>query len=92
MPIYDYYCDECQVTLEGPLEKYNSKSSQFCQTPKCGNQMRRLISSPKFVFKGEITQLGKGKQGFNTGFSALDNLSDDIVDTTPPEDLGKVMK
>jgi putative FmdB family regulatory protein len=87
MPLYDYYCKDCNKKVE-TLEPIGT-DPLICE---CGKSMERLIGAPRLVFKGKPTDLGNGRVGFNTGFSALDSQSDDIVDTTPPDEVGSVMK
>ena len=50
MPIYEYYCEDCQKTFEA-FQSINDDSvpdCKFCQ----GNKARKLISPVGFVLKG----------------------------------------
>ena len=58
MPIREYRCLKCKHRFEN-LEKMSEKSVQIC--PKCGGQVKRLVSSPAIQFKGSgfyITDYG----------------------------------
>jgi putative FmdB family regulatory protein len=49
MPIREYRCQKCKHRFEN-LEKMSEKSVQVC--PKCGGQVKKLVSSPAIQFKG----------------------------------------
>jgi putative FmdB family regulatory protein len=51
MPLYDYVCDGCNVTME-IKQSYNDDHLIIC--PQCKQEkLRRLISAPFFYVKGE---------------------------------------
>ena len=48
MPLYEYQCTKCGERVE-ILQKV---SDPYSHCPKCGADMRKLISSPAIQFKG----------------------------------------
>lgn len=63
MPIYEYACRKCNHTLDA-LQKLSDPPLVEC--PECGQQqLRRLISAPRFRLKGDgwyETDFKKDKQ------------------------------
>ena len=49
MPLYEYECEACGARIER-IQKFSDPLLQTC--PTCGGQLRKLISSPAFQFKG----------------------------------------
>ena len=49
MPLYEYQCRQCNERLE-ILQKISDPPYTHC--PKCGGEMRKLLSSPAIQFKG----------------------------------------
>lgn len=49
MPIYEYQCEVCMERFE---IKQSMKDEPLTACPRCGKQVRRLISSPAIMFKG----------------------------------------
>ncbi|MEP7009882.1 MAG: FmdB family zinc ribbon protein [Acidobacteriota bacterium] len=49
MPIYEYQCLVCGTRTEH-LQKMSDPPLPAC--PKCGGEVKKLISSPAFQFKG----------------------------------------
>jgi putative FmdB family regulatory protein len=49
MPIYEYQCKECGDRHE-IIQKLSDAPLSLC--PKCGGEMKKLISSPAIQFKG----------------------------------------
>ena len=49
MPLYEYQCTECKERTE-ILQKISDPKHTRC--PKCGGEMRKLMSSPAIQFKG----------------------------------------
>ena len=49
MPIYEYQCKECSERHE-IIQKISDAPLAHC--PKCGGEMKKLISSPAIQFKG----------------------------------------
>ena len=49
MPLYEYQCKQCAKRVE-IIQRVSDPPYTHC--PKCGGQMRKLISSPAIQFKG----------------------------------------
>ena len=49
MPLYEYECTKCGERVEN-IQKMSDPPYSHC--PKCGGEMRKLISSPAIQFKG----------------------------------------
>ena len=49
MPLYEYQCAKCGERFE-ILQKISDPLYTHC--PKCGGEMRKLLSSPAIQFKG----------------------------------------
>ena len=49
MPLYEYACQKCGERVE-IIQKLSDPPYSHC--PKCGGDMRKLISSPAIQFKG----------------------------------------
>ncbi len=59
MPIYEYQCQQCGAHRE-ELQGINDPHLTECSA--CGGELKRLISSPAFQFKGSgwyVTDYGK---------------------------------
>ena len=49
MPIYEYQCKSCNERHE-IIQRISDEPLTHC--PKCGGEMKKLISSPAIQFKG----------------------------------------
>ena len=49
MPLYEYQCSACKERME-ILQRISDPPYTHC--PKCGGEMKKLISSPAIQFKG----------------------------------------
>ena len=49
MPIYEYRCNECEITFE---LKQSIKEEAVAACTKCGKPVGRIISAPAIMFKG----------------------------------------
>ena len=49
MALYEYACEKCGERVE-IIQKHSDPPYKHC--PKCGGDMRKLISSPAIQFKG----------------------------------------
>jgi putative FmdB family regulatory protein len=49
MPLYEYQCTACKERME-ILQRVSDPPYTHC--PKCGGEMKKLISSPAIQFKG----------------------------------------
>jgi putative FmdB family regulatory protein len=66
MPIYEYQCLNCGKKME-QLQKLNDPPLTVC--PTCSGELKKLISSPAFQFKGSgwyVTDYA-GKKGAGAG-------------------------
>lgn len=49
MPLYEYQCQQCSERVE-ILQRISDPPYSHC--PKCGGEMRKLLSAPAIQFKG----------------------------------------
>jgi putative FmdB family regulatory protein len=49
MPLYEYQCTSCNETFE-LRQKFSDPPASVC--PKCGGEMKKLISQSGFALKG----------------------------------------
>lgn len=63
MPIYEYQCRQCNERHE-IIQKLSDDPLTHC--PKCGGEMKKLISSPAIQFKGS----GFYKTDYSSGSSS----------------------
>lgn len=49
MPIYEYICKNCNITIE-KIEKINEKNIQICEI--CKKNLEKKISKTSFSLKG----------------------------------------
>lgn len=49
MPLYEYQCQACGERVE-VIQKFNDPPYEHC--PKCGGDMKKLLSAPAIQFKG----------------------------------------
>lgn len=49
MPLYEYQCQKCKVTIE-KIQKFSDEPLTKCGA--CGGKLVRLVSSPAIQFKG----------------------------------------
>jgi putative FmdB family regulatory protein len=74
VPIYEYRCDDCGVTLE-VLQKMSDDALETCE--ECGGHLRKVLHPVAIHFKGSgfyTTDYGKGS-GRPTGGSSSDDPS-----------------
>jgi putative FmdB family regulatory protein len=87
MPLYEYQCDACGRRFER-IQKFSDPPIEVC--PTCGGQVRKLVSSPAFQFKGtgwyvtDYSRKEKGESGSGTSGSSGDKAGD-----TSTSDSGK---
>lgn len=71
MPLYEYQCQSCEERLEA-IQKFSEPPYTRC--PKCGGDLKKLISSPAIQFKGSgfyITDYARaGSSGDKSGGSS----------------------
>jgi putative FmdB family regulatory protein len=49
MPLYEYECTACHKRTE-KIQKFSDPEITTC--PKCGGELKRVISAPAFAMKG----------------------------------------
>ena len=49
MPLYEYQCNQCGERIE-MIQKVSDPPYAHC--PKCGGEMKKLVSAPAIQFKG----------------------------------------
>lgn len=49
MPLYEYRCSACGRTTE-TIQSFNDEPLTVCES--CGGELKKLLSSPAFQFKG----------------------------------------
>ena len=49
MPLYEYQCEKCGGRVE-IIQRVSDKPYSHC--PKCGGDMKKLVSAPAIQFKG----------------------------------------
>ena len=75
MPLYEYQCDACGHRFEH-IQKFSDPLLTVC--PKCGDAIRKLVSSPAIQFKGTgwyVTDYAKKGPG-DTAASEAEKSSD----------------
>jgi putative FmdB family regulatory protein len=63
MPIYEYYCDVCNTTVD-VLHKMKDKPDVWCDNVECFNisRLERVISYPNLRFKGDGFYINDSKR------------------------------
>ncbi len=60
MPLYEYRCSACGTTTE-VIQSFSDEPLTVCES--CGGELKKLLSSPAFQFKGSgwyASDYGKG--------------------------------
>lgn len=82
MPIYEYQCNECKERHE-IIQRFADAPLTHC--PKCGGEMRKLISSPAIQFKGsgfyKTDYASSGSKGESKGESKAESKSESKTET-----------
>ena len=81
MPLYEYQCDACAHRFE-VIQKFSDPPVDVC--PKCGGQVKKLLSSPAIQFKGTgwyITDYARKGDTSATTPSSADSKADTKTDT-----------
>jgi putative FmdB family regulatory protein len=63
MPLYEYWCEDCQTTIE-IIQKFSDPELSKCD--KCGGDVERLLSAPAIRFKGSgwyVNDYGNNNNG-----------------------------
>lgn len=86
MPLYEYQCRKCGVTIE-KLQKFSDSPLTRCE--KCGGALERLVSSSSIKFKGSgwyITDYAKKSSppaGNNSSGSKSESKTESAKPATP---------
>ena len=78
MPIYEYHCGQCEERME-MIQKISDPPFTHC--PKCGGEVRKLISSPAIRFKGS----GFYKNDYASGSQKSDSGGKSGESSSKPE-------
>lgn len=84
MPLYEYQCRKCGVTIER-LQKFSDSPLTRCE--KCGGALERLVSSSSIKFKGSgwyVTDYAK-KSSPAAGSNSSGSKSESKTETAKPE-------
>jgi putative FmdB family regulatory protein len=81
MPTYEYVCPQC-----GIFEQFHSITITIDHCPKCGKEVRRLISrNQNIIFKGSGFHVTDNRSGDYNKKAASDNPASPVSTTTSNE-------
>jgi putative FmdB family regulatory protein len=92
MPLYEYQCQTCGKRTE-VLQRFSDPPLAAC--PNCGGEVKKLISSPAFQFKGTgwyVTDYAGKKPGGPESKSKSEGKSDGGGDSGGGEKSDKAEK
>ncbi|MBV9495983.1 MAG: hypothetical protein JOZ54_17180 [Acidobacteria bacterium] len=75
MPLYEYQCSQCKERME-ILQNISDPPYSHC--PKCGGEMKKLLSAPAIQFKGSgfyKTDYASGSSSSSTSSSSAKSES-----------------
>ena len=84
MPLYEYQCQQCSERVE-ILQRMSDPPYAHC--PKCGGEMKKLLSSPAIQFKGSgfyKTDYASGDRNQSKSDSKNDSKSDSKSESSGP--------
>ena len=58
MALFEYFCEECNITFEKIIKNNTRDEERPC--PKCGDNAKKIISSPNFKVNGHNYKNGYG--------------------------------
>jgi putative FmdB family regulatory protein len=85
MPLYEYQCTKCGQRTE-ILQRVSDPPYTHC--PKCGGEMKKLISSPAIQFKGSgfyKTDYASSKPSGESGESKKTETKSETKSESKPE-------
>ena len=83
MPLYDFYCDNCEILKEDEYFKLSDEKILVCV--ECESQMRQvLLSAP-----GLSDPSGVGNKWTNDGYQMRDEKSNNLRKVTKKFEKGK---
>ena len=83
MPLYEYECTKCKERVE-IIQRISDPPTTHC--PKCGAEMKKLISSPAIQFKGSgfyKTDYASSKSTSSTSKPSESKSESSASDTKP---------
>ena len=83
MPLYEYECINCKERVE-IIQRVSDPPYSHC--PKCGADMKKLISSPAIQFKGSgfyKTDYASSKPGESKSETKSESKSETKSESTP---------
>lgn len=92
MPIYEYQCSQCKERHE-IIQSISDAPLTHC--PKCGGEMKKLISSPAIQFKGSgfyKTDYASSSSGGGSGSSKSKTESSESSSTAATESKSDAKK
>ena len=83
MPLYDFYCDNCEILKEDEFFKLSDEKTLVCV--ECESQMRQVfLSAPGLSDPG-----GVGNKWTNDGYQMRDEKSNNLRNITKKYEKGK---
>jgi putative FmdB family regulatory protein len=86
MPLYEYKCVKCGEHVE-IIQRVSDKPYSHC--PKCGGEMKKLLSAPAIQFKGSgfyKTDYGSKSSGGETKSEIKSEKKSDSPDSKPSKE------
>ena len=83
MPLYDFYCDNCEILKEDEFFKLSDEKTLVCV--ECKSKMRQVfLSAPGLTDPG-----GVGNKWTNDGYQMRDEKSNNLRTITKKYEKGK---
>lgn len=82
MPLYEYQCRSCGERVE---IIQNLSEAPYSHCPKCGGEMKKLLSAPAIQFKGS----GFYKTDYASGSSSSSSAKSESSDSKPAKSESK---
>tara|TARA_Y100001937_G_scaffold127950_1_gene201779 strand:- start:3409 stop:3669 length:261 start_codon:yes stop_codon:yes gene_type:complete len=83
MPLYDFYCDNCEILKEDEYFKFSDEKTLVCS--ECQSKMRQVfLSAPGLSDPG-----GVGNKWTNDGYQMRDEKSNNLRNITKKYEKGK---
>ena len=83
MPLYDFYCDNCEILKEDEFFKLSDEKTLVCV--ECESQMRQVfLSAPGLTDPG-----GVGNKWTNDGYQMRDEKNKGLRNITKKYEKGK---
>ena len=83
MPLYDFYCDNCEILKEDEFFKLSDEKTLVCVG--CESKMRQVfLSAPGLTDPG-----GVGNKWTNDGYQMRDEKSNNLRNITKKYEKGK---